>query len=38
MLYVGTAPYGRQFTATKDTFKSVCEWFDDMEAKNWQAW
>jgi hypothetical protein len=37
-LYVGTAPYGREFAATADTFAEVCAWFDAQEAAGWQAW
>jgi len=37
-LYVGTAPYGRDFIVPSETFEETCKWFDGMENNNWNAW
>jgi hypothetical protein len=37
-LFVGKAPYGKEFLATPDEFQEMCQWFDEQEAKKWQAW
>jgi len=37
-LYVGVAPYGKAYIVPVETFAETCSWFDEQEAKGWNAW